>query len=101
MNLYAGVVDLNNKQYKLYTIEAEEIKESEYKTSKAVYVNYSTTLSKISRHYCDLMLHIGKTNEDRIYVYYSLNKDIVLNKMVDFVNKNDENKITINDIIII
>ena len=68
MNLYAGFIDLTNKDYKLYTIDVEEIKENLYKASRSMHINYSTTTDTISKEYFELLLHIGQTLSDKVYL---------------------------------
>ena len=104
MNLYAGFIDLTNKDYKLYTIDVEEIKENLYKASRGMHINYSTTTDTISKEYFELLLHIGQTLSDKVYLYYSLNKNSVIDEILNYVNaklEKDEPRLQIGDIKII
>ena len=101
MILYAAFIDLDNSQYKLYNIEIEQISNDAYEAQRALHINYSTTITKISNSYFELLLCIGKTDKDKVFIYYTLDKDKALNKIIDYVNKNTNNQITEKDIEIV
>lgn len=86
MNLYAGFLDLDNKQYKLYTIPVEEVSSDTWKANRGLHISFVSTISQISKNYLELMLHIGETNSNKIYIYYSFDKDKIINKMITFAN---------------
>lgn len=101
MKLYSAFIDLDNSQYKLYNIEVEQISDTVYEAPRTLHINYSTTITKISNSYFELLLCIGKTDKDKIFTYYTLDKDKALNKIIDYVNKNTDTQITEKDIEIV
>lgn len=101
MILYAAFIDLDNSQYKLYNIEVKQISNDAYEVQRALHINYSTIITKISNSYFELLLCIGKTNKDKVFIYYTLDKDKALNKIIDYVNKNTDKHITEKDIEIV
>jgi len=90
MKLYMGYIDLENDRFRLYSYTAHEIGDGVYRAGRPLIISYGQTLSQISKNYLELLFHVGKTNEDKVYVFYSFNESTVINKMTNFVYSKDK-----------
>lgn len=90
MKLYMGYIDLENDRFRLYSYTAHEIGDGVYRAGRPLIISYGQTLSQISKNYLELLFHIGKTNEDKVYVFYSFDESTVVKKITDFVYKQNQ-----------
>ena len=90
MKLYMGYIDLENDRFRLYSYTAHEIGDGVYRAGRPLITSYGQTLSQISKNYLELLFHIGKTNEDKVYVFYSFDESTVIKKITDFVYKQNQ-----------
>lgn len=90
MKLYMGYIDLENDRFRLYSYTAHEIGDGVYRAGRPLIISYGQTLSQISKNYLELLFHIGKTNEDKVYVFYSFDEGTVVKKITDFVYKQNQ-----------
>ena len=90
MKLYMGYIDLENDRFRLYSYTAHEIGNGVYRAGRPLIISYGQTLSQISKNYLELLFHIGKTNEDKVYVFYSFDESTVVKKITDFVYKQNQ-----------
>lgn len=90
MKLYMGYIDLENDRFRLYSYTAHEIGDGVYRAGRPLIISYGQTLSQISKNYLELLFHIGKTNEDKVYVFYSFDESTVIKKITDFVYKQNQ-----------
>lgn len=90
MKLYMGYIDLENDRFRLYSYTAYEIGDGVYRAGRPLIISNGQTLSQISKNYLELLFHIGKTNEDKVYVFYSFNEGTVVKKITDFVYKQNQ-----------
>lgn len=90
MKLYMGYIDLENDRFRLYSYTAHEIGDGVYRAGRPLIISYGQILSQISKNYLELLFHIGKTNEDKVYVFYSFDESTVIKKITDFVYKQNQ-----------
>ena len=90
MKLYMGYIDLENDRFRLYSYTAHEIGDGVYRAGRPLIISYGQTLSQISKNYLELLFHIGKTKEDKVYVFYSFDESTVIKKITDFVYKQNQ-----------